>query len=76
MLQRNKNQQEDDGKIADSDYEHEKEELRMWLTVVSDEEETHASRDTHQGNAAKDIELEAEVESIMAFELLKFIKSH
>ncbi|GJZ26405.1 hypothetical protein Tco_0570658 [Tanacetum coccineum] len=28
------------GKEATADYEHEKEELRMWLTVVSDEEET------------------------------------
>ncbi|GJW72353.1 hypothetical protein Tco_0129270, partial [Tanacetum coccineum] len=127
---------------AAADYKHEKEGLRMWLTVVSDEEETvdpkifstkypivdwesqnlgnvdmedlytdwldlhrfmmkmfeettlegynlllwgdlklqHVSREkvsSYQGNATKDVELEAEAEaeSTMAFELLKFIKS-
>ncbi|GKA81609.1 hypothetical protein Tco_0788301 [Tanacetum coccineum] len=102
------NQRSDDEISLAADYEHEKEELRMWLTVVSDywldlhrfmmkmfEETTlegynlllwgdlklqHVSREkvsSYQGNATKDVELEAEAEaeSTMAFELLKFIKS-
>nr|GEX27950.1 hypothetical protein [Tanacetum cinerariifolium] len=104
-----------------TDYEHEKEELRMWLTVVSDKEETmdpeilstkangnisyHKSlssllrkfdrqdlMDLHrlvmkrfEDNTLEGYNLllwgdlkkiEAEAESTMEFELLKFIKSH
>nr|GEY23024.1 putative reverse transcriptase, RNA-dependent DNA polymerase [Tanacetum cinerariifolium] len=50
-----------------ANYEHEKEELRMWLTVVSDEEETidpeilstKEKVSSHQGNDEEDVELEA-----------------
>ncbi|GKE62187.1 hypothetical protein Tco_1512554, partial [Tanacetum coccineum] len=82
---------------AATDYEYEKEELRMWLTVVSDEEETVDPKilsakypivDWESQNLGIEYplikemlqkmlnwKLEAEAESTMAFELLKFIKS-
>ncbi|GJX16929.1 hypothetical protein Tco_0217761 [Tanacetum coccineum] len=68
---------------ATADYEHEKDELRMWLTVVPGEKET---MDPEILSVEKryplikemlkkmlNWKLEAEAESTMAFELLKFI---
>nr|GFA51295.1 hypothetical protein [Tanacetum cinerariifolium] len=54
-------------KEESADYEHEKEELRMWLTVVSNEEETvdpeilstKEKVSSHLGNTREDVELEA-----------------
>ncbi|GJR04070.1 hypothetical protein Tco_0527054 [Tanacetum coccineum] len=74
---------------AAADYKKEKEDLRMWLTVVPDEEETVDPEILSTkiglllaGNYMKIMEfthclwmLEAEADSTMAFELLKFIKS-
>nr|GEV68514.1 hybrid signal transduction histidine kinase M [Tanacetum cinerariifolium] len=72
-------------------YEHEKEELRMWLTVVSDEEESVdleilSTKEKRYPLIKEMLEkmlnskLEVEAESTMEFELLKFInlglKSH
>nr|GEW84452.1 hypothetical protein [Tanacetum cinerariifolium] len=50
-----------------TDYEQENKELRMWLTVVSDEEETVNPKilstkekvSSHQGNVGEDVELKA-----------------
>nr|GEY61519.1 hypothetical protein [Tanacetum cinerariifolium]GEZ07852.1 hypothetical protein [Tanacetum cinerariifolium] len=74
-----------------TNYEHEKEELRMWLTVVSDKEEI-VDPEILSTNFNMLVEkryplikemlekmlnwkLEAKANSTMAFELLKFIKS-
>nr|GEV21157.1 ribonuclease H-like domain, reverse transcriptase, RNA-dependent DNA polymerase [Tanacetum cinerariifolium] len=81
MMQEQKSAKSDVEESAD--YIHENEELRMWLTVVSDKEKTvdpeilstKEKVSSHQGNAREDVALEAEAESTMAFELLKFIKS-